>query len=67
MATLVEAKVGRGELDNYTNENNMAMGMMGGTSSGFLANTKEEERPAHLYSSTTSFSDVGPKGDVNFV
>ena len=66
MATLVEVKVGRGE-DNNTNENDMAMGMMGGTSSGFLANTKEEERPAHLYSSTTSFSNVGPKGDVNFV
>ena len=66
MATLVEAKVGRTE-DNNTNENNMAMGMMGGTSSGFLANTKEEERPAHLYSSTTSFSNVGPNGNGDFV
>ena len=66
MATLVEAKVGRGE-DNNTNENDMAMGMMGGTSSEFLANTKEEERPGHLYSSTTSFTNAEPKGNVNFV
>ena len=58
MATLVEAKMGRGE----DTTNDMSMGMMG---TGGLY----EERPGHLYSntSTTSFTNVEAKGNVNFV
>ena len=80
MATLVEARVGRGELDNNTNDNNdkdnntndndRVMGMMGGTTSSglFSATTTGEDTPGqHLYSSTTSFTNAKPKGNVNFV
>ena len=56
MATLVEAKKGRGE----DNTNDMSMGAMG-TSRLF------EESPGHLYSSTTSFTNVDAKENVNFV
>ena len=56
MATLVEAKKGRGE----DNTNDMSMGTMG-------TNRLFEERPGHLYSSTTSFTNVEANGNVNFV
>ena len=56
MATLVEARMGRGE--DPTND--MPMGTMG--TSGLF-----EERPGQLYSSTTSFTNTEANGNVNFV
>ena len=58
MATLVEARMGRGE--DPTND--MPMGTMG--TSGLFVPTQEEER---LYSNTTSFTNAEAKGKVNFV
>ena len=66
MTTLVEAKMGSGE-DN-TNDN-MSMGTMG-TNGLFVPSvlpTQQEERPGHLYSNTTSFTNAEAKGKVNFV
>ena len=63
MATLVEAKVGKRE-DNTSD--NMLMGTMG--TSGLFVPTKEEQRPGHLYSTTTSFTtNAEAKGKVNYV
>ena len=62
MTTLVEAKMGSGE-DN-TNDN-MSMGTMG--TNGLFVPTQQEERPGHLYSNTTSFTNAEAKGKVNFV
>ena len=62
MTTLVEAKMGSGE-DN-TNDN-MSMGTMG--TNGLFVPTQQEERPVHLYSNTTWFTNAEAKGKVNFV
>ena len=65
MATLVEAKVG-GREDTDNTIDNMMMGRMG--TSGLFVPTKEEQRPRHLYSTTTSFTtNAEAKGKVNYV